>query len=100
MESAVGTAAAAGFAEVHWNKAYIVERPLLAAAAAVAIAVAVAADTLAVEVRRAELVPRLALRTAFPSALADAIDGRTISSLLCNLSVYIYVRLICYAYVR
>lgn len=93
MEFAVGTAAAAGFAEVHWSKACTLERTVLAAAAAVAVAVA--ADTLAVEVRRAELVPRLALRTAFPSALADAIDGRTISSLLCNLSVYIYVRLIC-----
>lgn len=86
MESAAGIAAVVGFAAVHWSKVCNVERPVLAAAvaAAAAVAIVVAADTLAVEVRDAELVPRLAVRTAVPPALPDAIDDRTISSLLCN----------------
>lgn len=41
---------------------------------------------------------QLAPYTAVPAELADVLDGRTTSSLPCNLSMHFYVKSICYIF--
>lgn len=55
-------------------------------------------DALAVGGRVVKWAPQLAPCIAVPAELADVLDGRTISSLPCNLSMHFYVKSICYVF--